>query len=165
MKKNKNIIMIILCLLVCIMSVAYAMLATNLVIKGKTTIDSVWNVGIVDIVEKDKIGSATSKTAPSYTSTTATFDVSLMNPGDSISYDIKVKNAGTLNAKVDSINVITDDNDAITYEVSGINQNDKLNVQEEKNLKVKVTFNKDATQITNRSKNITIIINYVQYIY
>lgn len=164
MKNKKNLIMLVLCILVCIMSVAYAMLATNLVIKGKSSIDSVWQVGIVDITEKNKIGKATSKTAPSHTFTTATFDVSLVQPGDSISYDIKIKNLGTLNAIVDSINVLTDKNDAIKYEVSGVKEKDRLDAGQETTLTVKVTFDENATQILNQNKNITIVINYVQYV-
>lgn len=164
MKNKKNIVMVILCILVCIMSVAYAMLATNLVIKGKATIDSVWEVGIVDITEKDKIGKATSKTTPTYTSTTATFDVSLIQPGDSISYDVKIKNFGTLNAIVDSINILTDTNETIIYEVSGVKENDRLDAGKETTLTVKVTFDENATQILNKNKNITIVINYAQYL-
>lgn len=164
MKNKKNIVMVILGVLVCIMSVAYAMLATNLVIKGKTTIDSVWQVGIVDITEKDRVGKATSKTAPTYTSTTATFDVSLIQPGDSISYDIKIKNFGTLNAIVDSINVMTDNNETIIYEVRGIKENDRLDAGKEDVLTVKVAFDENATQILNKTKNITIVINYAQYL-
>ena len=163
MTNKKNIIMVILCILVCIMSVAYAMLATDLVIKGKTAIDSVWDIAITNINEKNKIGQASSKTAPSYTSTTATFDVSLIQPGDSISYDVKIKNSGTLNAIVNSISVLTDDNDAIIYEVSGIKENDRLDAGKETTLTVKVTFNENATQILKQTKNVTIVINYAQY--
>lgn len=162
MTNKKNIVIVILCLLVCIMSVAYAMLATDLVIKGKTSINSVWKVEITDIKEKEKVGKATSKTSPSYSSTTATFDVNLIQPGDSISYDVKIKNSGSLNAIVNSISILTDENESIIYEVSGIKENDRLEAGEETTLTVKVTFNSNVTQIIKQSQNITIVINYAQ---
>lgn len=164
MKDKKNIIMLILCIIVCIMSIAYAKLATNLIIKGKTNIDSVWQVGIVEIEEKNKIGKATSKTPPTHNFNVATFDVSLIQPGDSISYDVKIKNLGTLNAIVDSIKVVTTKNDIIRYEVSGVKENDRLDAGKDTTLTIKVIFDENATQILNQNKNITIIINYIQYI-
>lgn len=162
MKSKKGILIIILCVLVCIMAGGYAMTASDIIIRGKTSIDSTWNIGIVNIEEKNKIGQAISKEVPTYTAVTANFNVGLSKPGDSISYDITIKNAGTLNAKVSDINVVTSENEAIVYEVSGIKQDDKLLANSEAVLTIKVTYNKDAATIENNTKDITVIINYVQ---
>ena len=89
--RNKKTIMIgILCTLVAIMTVGYALLAQELNINGRASIDSTWKVEITNITEKDIVGDATSKEVPSYTSTTANFSVGLIQPGDSITYDIEI---------------------------------------------------------------------------
>ena len=162
--KNKKTIMIgVLCTLVCVMAVGYALLAQQLNINGRASIDSTWKVEITNITEKDIVGDATSKEAPSYTATTANFSVGLIQPGDSITYDIEISNLGTLKAKVDSINVVMDDNDAITYTISGVTQGDKLGVGEKTTLTVKVEYNSEVTsQPTNTGKDLTVTINYVQ---
>ena len=162
--RNKKTIMIgILCTLVAVMSIGYALLAQQLNINGRASIDSTWRVEITNITEKDIVGDASSKETPSYTSTTANFSVGLIQPGDSITYDIEISNLGTLKAKVDSINVTMDDNDAITYTTSGVQQGDKLGVGEKTTLSVKVEYNSNVTsQPTTTGKDLTVTINYVQ---
>ena len=162
--KNKKTIMIgILCTLVCVMAIGYAFLAQELNINGRASIDSTWKVEITNITERDIVGDASSKEAPSYTSTTANFSVGLIQPGDSITYDIEISNLGTLKAKVDSINVTMDNNDAITYTTSGLKNGDKLGVGEKTTLTVKVEYNLEVTsQPTNTGKDIEVTINYIQ---
>ena len=163
MKDKKKIMIAILCTLVAIMAVGYAMLAQQLNINGRASIDSKWKVEITNITEKDIVGEAISKVAPSYTATTANFSVGLIQPGDSITYDIEISNLGTLRAKLDSINVVMDDNDAITYTTSGVKQGDKLGVGEKATLSVKVEYNSEVTsQPSVTNKDLTVIMNYVQ---
>ena len=163
MENKKKIIMVVLSVLVCVMAVGYALLAQELNINGRASIDSTWKVEITNITEKDIVGDATSKEIPSYTSTTANFSVGLIQPGDSITYDIEISNLGTLKAKVDSINVSMEDNDAITYTTSGVKQGDKLGVGEKVILTVNVEYNSAVTsQPTNTGKELTVTINYVQ---
>lgn len=162
-KRVKTILMITLCLIVCIMSVAYARLATDLFIRGRSTASAVWDVRITDIQEKEKVGSAVSKSAPTHTYTTATFSAGLYQPGDSISYDVNVKNNGTLNAEVTDIEVFTSNNDLIVYKVTGINVGDRLNVGASATLNVKVTFDPNVTVLPNAdtNKDITVVLHYV----
>ena len=163
--KNKKTLMIgILCALVCVMAVGYALLAQELNITGTSSIDSTWKVEITNIIEKDIIGDATSKETPSYTSTTANFSVGLIQPGDSITYDIEVTNSGTLDAVLESINVSMGENDAITYTTSGLKKGAKLTKNGGKNtLTVKVEYNPEVTsQPTNTGKELTVTLNYEQ---
>ena len=162
--RNKKTIMIgILCTLVCVMAVGYALLAQQLNINGRASIDSTWKVEITNITEKDIVGDATSKETPSYTSTTANFSVGLIQPGDSITYDIEISNLGTLKAKVDSINVTMDPGNVINYRIGGISIGDKLGVGEKATLTVTVEYNSDVTsQPTNIGKDLTLTLNYVQ---
>ena len=163
MENKKKIIMVVLSVLVCIMAVGYAVLAQQLNITGTTSIDSTWKVEITNIGEKEVVGKAVSKVTPSYTSTTANFSVGLIQPGDSITYDIEISNFGTVIAKVDSININLDENDAIKYTTSGVSNGDKLGVGEKTTLTIKVEYDSSVTsQPSITSKDITVTINYVQ---
>ena len=102
-RDSKNILIGTLLAAVIIMSVGYAALAQRLTINGTATISSEWNVAITDIAEGTKSATAYSKTDPTSTSTTATFDAVLTAPGDSITYDVTVTNSGSLDAVLDSI--------------------------------------------------------------
>ena len=163
MENKKKIVMVVLSVLVCVMAVGYAALAQQLNITGTASIDSTWKVEITDVTERDIVGDATSKETPSYTVSTANFNVGLIQPGDSITYDIEVSNLGTLAAKVDSINVSMGENEAITYTTSGIEIGDKLGVDETATLSVTVTYNPEITsQPEIIEKDIAVTINYVQ---
>ena len=163
MENKKKIIMVVLSVIVCVMAVGYAVLSQQLNINGTASIDSTWKVEITNITEKDIVGDASSKETPSYTSTTANFSVGLIQPGDSITYDVEVSNLGTLKAKVDSISVVTGDNDAIIYTTDGIAEGDKLAVGAKDILTVKVQYNPEVTsQPSLTNKDITVVINYVQ---
>ena len=163
MEHRKRIIMVVLSVVVCIMAIGYALLAQQLNINGTASIDSKWRIEITNITEKDIVGEAYSKVTPSYTAITANFNVGLIKPGDSITYDVEVSNLGTLKAKVDSINIATSDSDGIIYTVNGIKEGDKLAPSEKDILTIKVEYDSNVTsQPEVTSKNITIIMNYVQ---
>ena len=94
--KKKTIICIALCIWIVLMAVGYAIFSEQLTINGTSHIDSRWDIRITNITTSDIVGDATEKTAPSYTNTTARLHVSLINPTDSITYNITVKNNGHL---------------------------------------------------------------------
>ena len=164
-RKTKNLIMATLCVIICIMSVAYAMLANNVVSRNKDKSNvkgPYWNIGILDIKEKEKIGSAYSKTPPTNTTTNAYFHAHFVNPGDSITYTVTIKNAGLLDAKLNGIYYLTDYNPNITYELIGIKVGDKLKVREEKKVDIRITFNNTSTKILKRSRDLTVVFDYIQ---
>lgn len=161
--KKKTVIMIILVIVICIMATGYAILQQQLNVSGTSGIDSTWKIEIIDIDEVDIVGDASSKITPSYTATTANFKVSLLNPGDSITYKIKVKNGGSLNAKVDSHSIQMEENDAIIYEVSGLEDGDVLKSGEENTIAIKVSFKEGYIgQPADTTNDIKVIVNYVQ---
>lgn len=109
---------------------------------------------------------AESKTAPSYTATTATFDVNLLYPGASAQYIVTVANQGNINAVLTSVDGIDTANAAaptdITYSINA-NADDELNAQSSKDYTVTVTWNANATTIPEtKSKTATITLNYEQ---
>lgn len=164
-KSNKNIILIILLLIIVGMAVGYAALSQALVINGTANITAEWKILFTDIKEGTLVG-AESKTAPSYTATTATFDVNLLYPGASAQYVVTVANQGNINAVLTSVDGIDTANAAaqtdITYSINA-NADDELNAGTTKDYTVTVTWNADATTIPEtKSKTATITLNYEQ---
>ena len=164
MENNKKIIITVLSVLVCIMAVGYSLLAQELTINGRASIDSTWKVEITNITSKDVVGDAVNKTEPTYTATTANFSVGFTQPGDSITYDIEITNNGTLDAVVESIIVNTGNNPAITYTTSGLKRGDKIAKNNGTNtLTVKVEYDSSITfQSASTTNNIRVTINYQQ---
>ena len=122
-----------------------------------------WDIRFTDMYQKRKIGEAKEISNPSYSSTKASFYISLSNPGDEITYNLTIKNAGTLNAKVLSIYIMPEnrDDDPILYYVSGIAVGDELNAGESTNMTVTAKYNENINS-SNILNNVSVIVNYVQ---
>ena len=163
MKDKKKLLIGILSVLVCIMAIGYALLAQELTINGRASIDSAWRVEITNIMRKEMNGGVTEK-SKSYTATTASFDIGFTQPGDYVIYDIEVTNSGTLDAVISNINVVTDNNPAIIYTTSGLQQGDKITKNgDKKYLTVKIEYDSNVTsQPASTTNNITLEMNYQQ---
>ena len=108
MKDSKNIVIGLLCTVLCVMAVAYAAFSTSLEINGTATIDSTWNVAITDISCETEKGNANGVaiTGPSISgvnTTEASIGVSFNQPGDNMTCVVTITNKGTLEAKLASI--------------------------------------------------------------
>ena len=164
-KNSKNVILLVLLVLVVGMAVGYAALSQALVINGTASITTEWKIMITDIKE-GKMSGAESKSTPSYTSTTATFDVNLLYPGASAQYVVTVANQGSINAKLVSVDGLDSANratpSAITYSINS-RENDPLASGDTKDYIITVTWNADSTELTQtKSKTATITLNYEQ---
>lgn len=164
-KSNKNIILLILLLVIVGMAVGYAALSQALVINGTANITTEWKVLFTNIEEGTLTG-AESKTAPSYTATTATFDVNLLYPGASAQYKVTVANQGSINAKLTSVDGIDTANAAaptdITYTIDA-EANETLAAKAEKVYTVTVTWDAASETIPEtKTKTATITLNYEQ---
>ena len=104
--RKKTIVMGILGLLLLLLAVGYAAAQTALYISGTATLEATWDVAITSISEGTAKGEAYNKSTPSYTGTTANFDVGLKKPGDEMEYQITITNNGTLDAYVARINAV-----------------------------------------------------------
>ena len=161
--KQRNYIIIGLCMILVIMGVGYAAFATQLKINGTANIDSNFSVKITDIQSTVQSGSASDAMAPTHTDLTATFKTNLVSPGDSMKYDITVSNEGSIDAVLESIEVNTGENEAITFETSGIENGDKLEASQTDILTVIVSYNSSITsQPENTNSTITVTLNYKQ---
>lgn len=124
-----------------------------------------WNVGFVNMTLSERIGFAREVNAPSYTSTRANFHVSLVELGDEISYNIDIKNSGTIDAKVADITIypITDIDDQISFVFSGLEVGDELDAGDTTTVSVNIKYNPQYTgSEENTSQDFLVLISYVQ---
>lgn len=181
MKDSKNLVIGLLCAVVCIMAVAYAAFSTTLNINGTATISSEWDVQITNIVctaaevEGGKDAVATS----SFSGTTATFEMSFNQPGDTGHCDVTITNGGTIPAIVNSISVVATDkagasttltDNAIRYSVDGIAKDTTLAAGATNTYEIDAEFvgledgNGQSVAIPDAAtkKTLTVSVEYVQ---
>ena len=162
-KTQRNYMIMGLCAILLIMVVGYAAFQSQLKITGTSNIASNFLVRITGIQSNVQSGSASNAIEPSYTDTTATFKTNLVSPGDSMKYDITVANEGNIDAVLNSIKVSNSNNEAITFETSGIEEGDELKASETDILTVIVTYNPSITsQPENTTATITVTLDYGQ---
>ena len=159
--KKITIVALIIC--ISIMSMAYASLFQQLKIHGNASVVAAWKVEITGIKEGNIVGGASSVSTPSYTASTARFDVNLTSENDSIEYLVTIKNSGDLDAKLDSIVTNKTGSDAIVYEISNVNEKDILKKGDSVTVKIKVSINPNTgINESNIETAMTILFNYVQ---
>jgi uncharacterized repeat protein (TIGR01451 family) len=163
--RNKLIIAAVI--LVGLASVAYAAFAQLLTVNGTGTATGDWNVAISGITMTSQTGATDHASTPSYTGTSATFDVDLAYPGATSTYTVTIKNNGSIPAKLSSLTDLASINATspadITYTLSGVAVNDTLAAGATATATVNVTWGAASTSnITSQSKSATINFNYVQ---
>ena len=149
---KKKLLIGTLCALIMIMAVGYALLAQTLTINGTANITSTWKIEITNITQKEKSTGATEK-SKSYDALTANFDVGFTSPGDYITYEVEVTNSGTLDAVIERVNVVTDNNPAIIYTTSGIKRGDVIEHNSKKYLTVKIEYDSSITSQPQTNNN------------
>ena len=166
--RSKNIVVCILCLFIILMIIGYVVFVVILNINGKST--SNWNVHLGSITTSNITGSAKDVPYdeilnPDGTRTdnlSATFKTQLVSPGDSITYLVVVNNAGTIDARLDSIDVSDTTNSAIMYSIGGIEESDVLAPNESKSFMVTVSYDELITQSDILTSTLTVTLNFVQ---
>lgn len=168
MKDTKNILIGALIIAILVMSIGYAALMQQLTINGTANITGNWDVKITDITTRVLTNASIKEGSPTFTDTSATFDVDLEAPGASATFDITIKNSGKLDAYLDSITGLDDANSEdpvyITYTLSGVDEYDLFCSGETATATVTVTWDPSYTTVpdTSVSKTATIQLNYVQ---
>ena len=86
------------------LSVAFAAMSRTLQINGTATMDTAkWDIHFKDLTPVVKTGAAVEETAPTINTEDTVigdYKVTLTKPGDSVTYNFKVTNEGTINAKI-----------------------------------------------------------------
>lgn len=156
-KQKSSKKLLLLAILVLTVGIGFASLQKYLSINGTASIDSNFDVSIINIQKIESQGNAYEKSEASYTATTANFDVGLMAPGDSLTYAIDVANRGDLNAKLESIELNQIGSSNIKFEVSGMNEGDVLASYSTKTIQVMVSYSGTASEEISKQLTITLL--------
>ena len=155
--RNKNIIILLLCITIIVLSIGFALISMRLSERIKN--DKIYEVEIVNIQEGTAIkGGTILPTAVSDITNngkTASFTFSLSAPDDTLTYIITIKNNGNLKAKIDGLSetpdYINNDNAANDIYPIILNHNDiknqELNPGEEIKLTITVQFANSGVSI------------------
>ncbi len=161
-RKKNNIIIGSLLAIVLLMVVGYAAFSSALNISGTGSITSSWNIKITNVEVSNIVGDASDGVGTTYEDLTATINSNLVSPGDSITYDVTVRNDGSLDAVLTDINLSESTNPAISFSTSNLEAGAELKTGEEAILKVTITYNDVTSQPENTSANLNVTLTYEQ---
>lgn len=160
---KKTIVALALCVGVFFMAVGYSILMSELKINGTANITSTWDVRITGI-SGNLEGDAYNIESPSYTTSTAKFNVSLVNPGDRATYTVTIKNQGTLTAILNKLDISSSGTDAIRYNIIGLKEGDTIAAGATKTLQIEVYYSKNAiADPEQRIKKVKVGLDWMQY--
>ena len=157
-KKQKNIMIIVLCFVLLLMGVGYAALSQRLTIGGTAKMQGVWDVRITNIQLSRKTGLAKDN-SHKYENLSASFQTETLAPGDMLEYTVSVSNKGNIDALVSEINATLDGPEAIKYTVEGIKKGDIIKEGVTKEVIITIKFDENATVIPS-NKTSTLNINF-----
>ena len=167
-RKKRNIIIGSLCSLLVFMGIGYAVLSQTLNINGTANMKGEWDIKITDISEASRTGKADPGTPTiSSSGTSASFEANLWMPGDSITYNITVKNNGNIDAALkELVPSVENGVQQVKFSNNAV-QGKVLRQKESYTFQVSVVFDEDATEIPKDSKTnppkYTISLTFVQY--
>ena len=167
-RKKRNIIIGALCSLLVFMGIGYAVLSQTLNINGTANMKGEWDIKITDISEASRTGKADPGTPTiSSSGVSASFEANLWMPGDSITYNITVKNNGNIDAALkELVPSVENGVQQVKFSNNAV-QGKVLRQKESYTFQVSVVFDEDATEIPKDSKTnppkYTISLTFVQY--
>lgn len=161
---HKSSLIMILLAVVLVMAIGYAAFSQQLTINGTAQISSSWDVHIEDIaLNHVTLDGKNVNASVGENNLSATFQAELVSPGSSVTYDVTVKNGGTLDAKLESIVFTGTNNDAIVASYAGIAQNDIIKDGETQTFTITVKYNDSYTYTPeNKTGKVTVNLTYVQ---
>ena len=163
-KKKKMVITTLVCVLV-FMAVGYALLTQAIKVGVEGTLNGVWDVYISDIKLKNSTGRAQEVNPASVSNkVNANFEVDLYMPGDSVEYEVTVKNDGNIDATLRTVTTnATNTNEDIRF-THTIKQGEVLKKESETTFTFKIVFDERATTLpTNPDPiEVTMKLDYLQ---
>ena len=146
------------------MAAGYAAFRTQLTINGTSNITSEWKVLITNIQSQIINGTPEDEAgSPNHTETTASFSTKLYSPGDRMQYTVTVENQGSIDAVLKTIETTDSNNNAILFEIDGIEEGEVLKAKDETSFTVDVVYNTSITdQPENLTSNLEVTLNYEQ---
>ena len=192
-RRKNNIIIGGLCAILLIMIVGYAAFYSQLKISGTSKITSSWDVEITNIRSSNFGTNAYDVKAPTYTSSSATFNAGFKVPNDYMLYEIEISNLGTIDGQISIADLNYGNNNAFhcfvnqtsdkyyddnwkkigDYTMNEFNYSEgssdltNLNFSikqgEKKYLYVSIKFEDVSSMPDNLTSNIKLTLNYIQY--
>ena len=163
-KKKKIVITTLACVLVFI-AVGYALLTQAIKVGVEGTLNGVWDVYISDIKFKNSTGRAQEVNPASVSNkVNANFEVDLYMPGDSVEYEVTVKNDGNIDATLRTVTTnATNTNEDIRF-THTIKQGEVLKKESETKFTFKIVFDERATTLPTNSDpiEVTMKLDYLQ---
>lgn len=163
-KKKKMVITTLACVLVFI-AVGYALLTQAIKVGLEGTLNGVWDVYISDIKLKNSTGRAQEVNPASVSNkVNANFEVDLYMPGDSVEYEVTVKNDGNIDATLRTVTTnATNTNEDIRF-THTIKQGEVLKKESETKFTFKIVFDERATTLPTNSDpiEVTMKLDYLQ---
>ena len=132
-------------------------------INGTAEITGVWDVKITNIETKE-ISEGCDDGNPQFTNTTASFNAKLQKPGDKIVYVVTIQNLGTIDATLNGVVFMSDDengSEAITYSTTNLATD--LNAGGTTTVEITVKYDSKVEEVPSvKTKTLTGIIEYEQ---
>ena len=162
--KYKRIIILILILCIFLIPTCYAILTTNITLGGSVKFAGDWDVKITDIKLTSVCDNCTA-TEPSFSNMTSNFDVSLIKPGDSVTYEITIENTGNIDAVFDKIEITTENQEDQILQITTSPATPVLAANSTWLIYLTIHYDENATNLPDISTiNFTCDIRYIQKI-
>jgi len=165
-RKQRTIVLGILCCMLVFMGIGYSIFSTSLSIGGTSTATNTWSILIESItpIENQTGAESKSATVDDVTKTGVSFSAQFQGPGDYIEYDVVVTNKGSIDARLETItNTITPESDAGLFEfTNNLVQGEGLKAGASRTFKVKVLFKPNATTLPTGQMTFNLDLNYIQ---
>lgn len=164
-KKKKKMVITTLVSVLVFIAVGYALLTQAIKVGVEGTLNGVWDVYISDIKLKNSTGRAQEVNPASVSNkVNANFEVDLYMPGDSVEYEVTVKNDGNIDATLRTITTnATNTNEDIRF-THTIKQGEVLKKESETKFTFKIVFDERATTLPTNSDpiEVTMKLDYLQ---
>ncbi len=149
--KKKKLLLILIIFVCCFVSAGYFVLVQGLLIDGKVRLYSPkLDVQFKEIKTIRTIGAAKNYNFPRLEKYYITFFAELESVGDSITYKIKIKNVGNVDAKLTDINFIPELDKKVKYVFDGLMIGEVLKPDEARYVTLKIEY---ANQLDNKKED------------
>lgn len=161
--KRMNLLFLALVFCCCLVSVGYFTLINAMVVEGNLKLKpAVWDVKFDNIKTISTIGSVQNYERPRLTPKVIEFYAEFNEVGDTITYAIDIKNRGTLDARLNSINFLPEYSKYLEYECDNLLEGTILKAGESITTNLKIKYAKANDSTMNQIKNIKLILDWEQ---
>ena len=171
MNKNKKKTLLVILILIFFISIGFSYLSSNLKINGGTGISPMkWSVYFDNIVEdNDNTVAAIKPATIESNKTKLSFDVNLEKPLDKYGFQFDIRNDGTIDAMIESIELYgfsVEQSKYIDYKVNYLNGDelklyDLLKAGSSKKLHLSVLYKDSNSDLLSDFNNVTLTLNIV----